>query len=100
MAESSSGKSRNICVLENFSTTQTASVPPPVNPPVNPPPVTPPVVPPVVDPQDPPLNSAGPDIQITPDQTETEAGPGMWIFLLLFAFAFSGAWTAWKKQKA
>gem|GEM_PF-3404215 len=52
----------------------------------------------------PPLDAAGPaqeeetTPEITPEQTETKAGPEMWIFLLL-AFVVSSAWTAWKKQK-
>jgi hypothetical protein len=49
----------------------------------------------------PPLDAAGPEeeVVITPEQTEPKSGPEFWIFLLL-AFVFSGAWTAWKKQKS
>jgi hypothetical protein len=97
--QSDSGKNRNICVLNTF---YTGTISTPV---VTPPPVvteTPPVV-------VPPLDAAGPGMEeesdeeevtpeITPEQTETKAGPGMWIFLL-FAFVFSSAWTAWRKQK-
>lgn len=99
LGQSSDGKSRNICVLNSFNTGATAPI------------VTPPVIPTptpekeVVVPKDitAPLNAAGPEEEeevpeITPEQTETKAGPGMWIFLLL-AFAFSSAWTAWNKQK-
>lgn len=84
--QSDSGKTRNICILNTF---YTGTTPPPA----------------VVTP---PLNAAGdPEEEesqtevtpeITPEQTETKAGPGMWIFLLL-AFVFSSAWTAWKRQK-
>lgn len=102
MNESTNEKSRNICLLGNLDSGISSVVTPPV-PPVKPPvtPPVPPVVAPPVDPQDPPLNSAGPEeeVVITPEQTEPKSGPEFWIFLLL-AFAFSGAWTAWKKQKA
>ncbi len=99
MAENSTTKSRNICVLGNFGTETSATVTPPVTPPVvKSPLVTPPVTPPAVDQSA--LNAAGPEeTTITPAQTETKSGPEFWIFLLL-AFAFSSAWTAWKKQKA
>jgi hypothetical protein len=93
--QSDSGKTRNICILNTF---YTGTTPPPAV-------VTPPVIATVVTP---PLNAAGdPEEEesqtevtpeITPEQTETKAGPGMWIFLLL-AFVFSSAWTAWKRQK-
>jgi len=100
--QSANGKSRNICVLNTFSTgTSTTTTPPPVKE-TTPPPaaVTPPKA------VTPPLNAAGPEeedteepvAEITAEQTETQAGPGMWIFLL-FAFIFSSAYTAWKKQK-
>lgn len=93
--QSDSGKSRNICVLNTFST---GAVTPPVSQ-VTLPPVT--VAPKVTTPI---LNAASPEVteeetpEITPEQTETQAGPEVWIFLLL-AFIFSSAWTAWKKQK-
>ena len=94
MNESTSGKSRNICLLGNLATVVTTVVTPPITPLITPPVITP------VDEQI-PLDSAGPEkeVVITPEQTETKSGPEFWIFILL-AFAFSGAWTAWKKQKA
>ncbi len=94
LAQSSSGKVRNICILNTFNTGTTPQTPPVVVPPTT-------AVPEVTI----TLNAAGPEEdeepvtpEITPEQTETQAGPGMWIFLLL-AFAFSSAWTAWKKQQ-
>lgn len=93
----SAEKNRNICVLNTFSDSAPTTSPVVTTP-------TPPT---------PPLNAAGPEekksapstdgdtdeeVKITPEQTKTKAGPGMWIFLLL-AFVFSSAWTAWKKQK-
>jgi len=95
--QSANGKNRNICVLHTFNTVATT------NPVVTPPPVVEPVKDEVV-PILPPLDAAGPaqeeetTPEITPEQTETKAGPEMWIFLLL-AFVVSSAWTAWKKQK-
>lgn len=99
MNESAMGKSRIICVLGDFSTGASATVTPPASPVIPPVVITPPVTPPADDLA--PLDSAGPeeDVVITPEQTEPKSGPEFWIFLLL-AFAFSGAWTAWKKQKA
>lgn len=46
------------------------------------------------------LNAAGPEPEqtATAEQTETQAGPALWILLLL-AFAFASGWNAWKKQK-
>lgn len=96
MNESTNEKSRNICLLGNLDSVASGAIVPPPVPPV--PPVKPPVPP--VPPVD--LNAAGPEeeeVVITPEQTEPKSGPEFWIFLLL-AFAFSGAWTAWKKQKA
>ena len=91
--QSANGKNRNICILNTFNTGSTT------------PPATSEVVPPTTEAPKatvPTLNAAGPEEtttpEITPEQTETQAGPGMWIFLLL-AFVFSGAWTAWKKQQ-
>lgn len=94
--ESAAPKTRNICLLGNLSTETTTVVTPPVTPPT-----TPAVTPPVAPIEQAPLDAAGPDEEtvITPEQTEPKSGPEFWIFLLL-AFAFSGAWTAWKKQKA
>lgn len=46
------------------------------------------------------LNAAEPEPEttVTAEQTETQAGPALWIILLL-AFAFASAWNAWKKQR-
>lgn len=97
--QSASGKNRNICVLNSFSFSPVA-VPTP----------KPPVVPDVVVPTTEmvteivwPLDAAGPAeeeevAEMTPEQTETKAGPEFWIFIL-FAFVLSSAWTAWKKQQ-
>ncbi|MFA6079989.1 MAG: hypothetical protein WC753_00720 [Candidatus Gracilibacteria bacterium] len=90
-AETSTGKSRNICILGNLGTGESEAVTPP-----------PAIAPPTTEQSiTPPLDAAGPEeeVVITPEQTEPKSGPEFWIFLLL-AFVFSGAWTAWKKQKS
>lgn len=100
--QSDSGKSRNICVLNTFYTGGSPTVAPA---PVTPKPEVTVPKPEVTTPKPtvPVLNAAGPEEtevvpKMTPDQTKTKSGPGVWIFLLL-AFMFSSAWTAWKKQK-
>lgn len=46
------------------------------------------------------LNAAEPEpvVTATPEQSETQAGPEIWIFLA-FAFVFATGWNAWQKQR-
>jgi len=99
--QTSADKTRNICILSTFmGDAGSSSVPPTTTQSPLIPIVTIPA-PTTIKSDTPILDAAGPEDtapEITPEQTETKAGPEIWIFLLL-AFVFSSAWTAYKRQK-
>lgn len=105
--EDSDPKTRNICIKGTFAIKKNVETIPVATPAIDVPPEQEEVItteaalentPTATEPETTPvLNAAGPEPVATAEQTETKAGPALWIILLL-AFAFASGWNAWKKQ--